>query len=344
MRTLFFCNTNYQLLVAMQIAASFDDKKCSVIITTEIKNCEELFWRVRETDLFEEVSTMDVKNQGKTLGILKKCIWGFSPDQLRNSIFDEFVGFNMDIASHMVFAYFYNKNKNIIINKMEEGLMSLNTPETSCGVLDLTYKIRKGIGKKNLKDSIRGFYCFLPQANKTELISIKIPVINQKSKIKEYLNEVFCGDTVFAYKEKYIFLSCIYDIEGGGAIGELELAIKIAERVGKNNLLVKVHPRDDKEKYIKAGLKVDQNSLIPFEVIQINNDFSDKILITTLSASILNFNPVLENTPKCYYGYKLCHLENNSVAQHYQKILEMYLQDEKLGIRNVKILESIEEL
>ena len=74
MRTLFFCNTNYQLLVAMQIAASFDDKKCSVIITTEIKNCEELFWRVRETDLFEEVSTMDVKNQGKMLGILKKCI------------------------------------------------------------------------------------------------------------------------------------------------------------------------------------------------------------------------------------------------------------------------------
>ena len=343
MKTLFFCNTNYQVLVAMQIAISFD-KKCSLIITNEIKNCEYLLIQIEKIGLFEETFLMDVKSSEGTLKKLKRCIWGFFPGKHKNYIFDEFVGFNMDIASHMVYAYLYNKNKKIIVNKMEEGLMSLNTPETSCGVINLTYRMRKILGKENLKNRIKGFYCFLPQANKTEIPSIQIPLIKRTSKIREYLKAVFCENITFTYKEKYIFLSCIYDIEGGEPIGELELALKIAKKVGKNNLLVKVHPRDDKKKYIQAGLKVDQNSLIPFEVIQINNDFSNKILITTLSASILNFNPVLEQTTKCYYGYKLCHLENNPLAQHYQKVLEEYLNNEEIGIRNVKVLESIEEL
>lgn len=343
MKTLFFCNTNYQLLVAMQIAVSFN-KDCSVIITNEIKNSDELLPRIKDTNLFESVSIFDVKSLAQSLRMIRKCIMGFAPRDIREYTFDEFVGFNMDIPSHMVFAYFYNKNKNIIVNKMEEGLMSLNTPESSCGVLDFSYKVRKVMGRKNLKEIISGFYCFLPQANKTNVLSIQIPLINQNSKIKGYLNDVFCKDSSFAYEEKYIFLSCIYDIEGGEPIGELELAKQIADRVGKENLLIKVHPRDNKDKYINAGLKVDENSVVPFEVIQINNDFSDKVLITTLSGSVLNFNPVLENVPKCYYGYNLCQLENNPLALHYKKILEDYLKNEKLGLRNIKVLERIEEL
>lgn len=343
MKTLLFCNTNYQLIVAMQIAASFD-KKCSVIVTNEIRNYEELIPKIRETNLFERVSMMDVKSETRKVVIVKRCIYGYIPKEIEDVTYDEFVSFNMDISSHMVFAHLYKANKGIIVNKMEEGLMSLNTPETTCGILDLTYAIRRLQKKKNLKENIGGLYCFLPNANKYGVHSIKIPLINQNSKVREYLNDVFCRNITFNYKEKYIFLTCIYDMEGGEPIGELDLAIKIAEQVGRENLLVKVHPRDDKEKYINAGLKVDDNSMVPFEVIQINSDFSDKILITTLSASILNFNPVLENTSKCWYGYKLCHLEGNPLALHYKKVLEDYLNNDSLGLRNIRVLERIEEL
>lgn len=95
---------------------------------------------------------------------------------------------------------------------------------------------------------------------------------------------------------------------------------------------------------ISSGLKVDENSSVPFEAIQINNDFSDKILITTLSGSVLNFNSVLEEVPIAYYGYKLCTLERNTLASHYKGIIEQYINDTDLGLRNIKILESIEEL
>lgn len=343
MKTLFFCNTNYQLIVAMQIAVSFD-KDCSIIVTNEIKNCDEIARNLRETKLFDKVVCIDVKAVKKSFVLIRQCISGTIPEEIKECVFDEFVGFNLDIPSHIIYAYFYEKNRNIIVNKMEEGLMSLNTPETTCGVIQVAGKIRHFLNKRNLKDIVSGFYCFLPEANKSRIPSIRIPLINQNSEISQYLNMVFCRNTEFTYDEKYIFLSCIYDIEGGEPIGELELAKKIADRVGKENLLVKVHPRDNKEKYINAGLKVDENSVVPFEVIQINNDFSDKILITTLSGSILNFNPVLKNTPTSYYGYELCKLEGNSLASHYRDVLEQYLSDTGLQLRDIHVLKSVEEL
>lgn len=343
MQTLFFCNTNYQLLVAVQIALSFQ-KNGSIIITNEIKNYEDIVIKLRKTKLFERVAYIDVKTAKNPIILTIQCILGMVPQEIKDCVFDEFVGFNLDIPSHIVYAFFYEKNKNIVVNKMEEGLMSLNTPETSCGVLEGSYKIRRLLNKRNLKDVISGFYCFSPKANKSGIPSIQIPLIDYNSRIKEYLNAIFCRNIKSEYNEKYIFLSCIYDVEGGEPIGELELAIKIAERVGKDNLLVKVHPRDDKGKYIRAGLKVDENSVVPFEVIQINNDFSDKILITTLSGSILNFNQVLENTPISYYGYRLCKLEGNPLASHYKDVLEQYLADKELGLRNIHVLKHLEEL
>lgn len=343
MKTLFFCNTNYQLIIAMQIAVSFD-KDCSIIITNEIKNCEEIVKNLCETKLFDRVVCIDVKTAKKSFTLTKQCISGNAPEEIKDCVFDEFVGFNFDIPSHIIYAYFYEKNKKIIVNKMEEGLMSFYTPETTCGVIQTAGKIRRFLKKRNLKDKVSGFYCFLPEANKSGIPSIQIPLINQNSEISQYLNAVFCRNIKFTYKEKYIFLSCIYDIEGGEPIGELELAKMIADRVGKENLLVKVHPRDNKEKYIDAGLKVDENSVVPFEVIQINNDFSDKVLITTLSGSVLNFNSVLEAVPKSYYGYELCKLERNPLALHYKEVLEQYLSDKELGLRNMYVLKSVEEL
>ena len=343
MKTLFFCNTNYQLIVAMQISISLK-KNSSIIVTNSIKNCEEIISNLKKTKLFEHVTYLDVKTKNNSLELVRRCVFGYVPKEIKDCVFDEFVGFNFDIPSHMVFAFFYGKNRNIDVNKMEEGLMSLNTPEASCRVIEVSRQIRRFLHKRNLRGSISGVYCFSPNVNKSGIPSIQIPLINKNSKIKEYLNTVFCKNRTFEYKEKYIFLSCIYDIEGGEAIGEFELAKAIADKVGKNNLLVKVHPRDDKEKYISSGLKVDENSSIPFEVIQINSDFSSKILITTLSGSVLNFNSVLEEVPIAYYGYKLCTLERNTLASHYKGIIEQYINDTDLGLRNIKILESIEEL
>jgi hypothetical protein len=228
---------------------------------------------------------------------------------------------------------------------MEEGLLSYNTSDTSCRAMTMAYKIRGFFGLENLKTSAKKFYCFLPNAYAGSLTPVAVPRITPNDeKLKSVFNHVFIKEKLEPYKEKYIFLSCIYDIEGGKPIGELDLALRVAEIVGKDNLVVKVHPRDDAGKYQGNGLKVDINSDIPWEVIQINQDFSDKVLITTLSSSIINLNPLLEKPSKAYYGYELCNIEGNALAKHYREILERYLHDQNLELRNINVLNQLEEL
>lgn len=123
----FFCNTNYQLIVAVQIALSFN-KSGSIIITNEIKNYENIVKNLRKTKLFEQVACIDVKTVKKSITLTIQCILGMVPKEIKKCIFDEFVGFNLDIPSHIVYAFFYKKNKDIVVNKMEEGVMFLTRP------------------------------------------------------------------------------------------------------------------------------------------------------------------------------------------------------------------------
>ena len=56
MKTLFFCNTNYQLIVAIQISISLK-KNSSIIVTNAIKNCEEIISNLKLTDSLSELLT-----------------------------------------------------------------------------------------------------------------------------------------------------------------------------------------------------------------------------------------------------------------------------------------------
>jgi len=343
MKTLFFCNTNYQLIVAIQITRSLN-KDADVILTNEIRNVDEICERLIRKKIFKTVSTMNVKIKVSSSTIIKRCVFGWIPENLKGIKYDEFVGFNLDIPSHYIYAAICSVNKSVVVNKMEEGLLSYNTADTRCKVLDTALRIRKLIGKTNLKEVVEGFYCFQPQAYTGNLRPVCIPRIEISSTITDSLEKVFAPEGVRTYSEKYVFLSCVYDFEGGDPIGELELAKKICKIVGKENFIVKVHPRDDVKRYVNAGLTVDMNSKVPFEVIELCTDFKDKVLITTLSSSLLNLNPVLENPIKSIYGYKLCNLTNNPLAQHYSSVLKEYLENKSLGLRNIFIAESMEEI
>lgn len=343
MKTLFFCNTNYQLITAIQITCSFK-KSASVILTNEMKNADELSKRLGAVNIFDKVAVIDVKSKQNSLSIVKKCFYGWIPENLKAIQFDEFVGFNFDIPSHFIFASLYKKNKSIVVNKMEEGLLSYHTPETTCRVLSLAWKLRKSFRKPNLREKAQGFYCFQPQAYSGLLKAITIPKIEANNTIKALLEKVFAPNGISDYKEKYVFLSCVYDFEGGHPIGELNLANAIADMVGIDNLIVKVHPRDDAERYIQAGLKVDKNSQIPFEVIELCANFKDKVLITTLSGSLLNFNPVMEEPIRSIYGYQLCDLDNNDLAKHYSGVLSGYLDNCDIGLKSIEVAQKLEDI
>ncbi len=132
-------------------------------------------------------------------------------------------------------------------------------------------KLRKIIGKPVIENSFLNFYCFYPQIYKGYLKPVEVPMIQLNSEICVALRKVFeLDDKKLSYKYKYIFFTSVYDFEGGKPVGEYELVCKIADIVGKDNLLIKTHPRDTRTLYVDNGFNVDENSSVPWEAIQLS--------------------------------------------------------------------------
>ncbi len=146
--------------------------------------------------------------------------------------------------------------------------------------------------------------------------------------------------------KKYFFFTSVYDFEGGEPIGEYELVCKIADLVGKENLLVKTHPRDVRTIYEDEGFIVDKNSDIPWEAIQLSKDFSDKVFLTATSGSVLAGSFMSENPPKTFFMHKCCNVSGNYSAQKTIATIEELLCDEALkdSLRTVSYANDVKDI
>lgn len=133
---------------------------------------------------------------------------------------------------------------------------------------------------------------------------------------------------------------------GGTPIGEYELVCKIADLVGKDNLLVKTHPRDLRTIYNDNGFNVDKNSSIPWEAVQLGGDFSNHIFLTVNSGSVLAGSFMSEKPVRTFYMYKLCNIEGNSTCQKNAKDIEALLTNENMKeiLSKVSIANRLEEI
>ena len=121
---------------------------------------------------------------------------------------------------------------------------------------------------------------------------------------------------------------------------------KIADLVGKDNLLVKTHPRDLRTIYNDNGFNVDKNSSMPWEAVQLGGDFSNHIFLTVNSGSVLAGSFMSEKPVRTFYMYKLCNIEGNSTCQKNAKDIEALLTNENMKeiLSKVSIANRLEEI
>lgn len=349
MKVLFFCNTYYQLIIAIQMSLTIkEDSNVSLILTNASKNSAQVYSNLIMSGIFEHTYYLEINKKKSFFEYLKEGILGLVPRGMENDLFyDELIGFNYDLSTCAVYAALEKENPNIFCNVIEEGLLSYNMYDSTCRVSKIIDFLRKYLNKGNARKKRKFFYCFNRQAYRGELIPFEIPVIRQNNiRFRRILNSIFLnGKEPELYQEKYIYLSSVYDFEGGEPVGELELIIKIAEVVGYENLIVKVHPRDNEERFKKVGLKVAENSAVPWEVLQISCDFSEKVLISSFSGSLINLNSIVDRTGKNIYIYHLCHSEKNVIAQRFEALIDEYVNNPKeYGLKRINAVFSIEEI
>lgn len=359
-RKLIIANTYYQLIVAIQLSKTlFKNDEVIVLLSDHSRDAEKICAQLNKLQIFKKTYYFKTKNLLKNRKTLRKAkdfvqiILGKQNQYvhllggLNGLIIDEIICYNYGADVEGLFACLYEAHTNLKVSFYEEGILSYGV----CRHLNMRQKyiklLRHLLGKKNITDVYKNFYCFYPSLYKDMLTPVLIPHINCYSKCAEELRKLFNLSNVNTqYPEKYIFFTSVYDFEGEEPIGEYELVCKIAAFIGKNNLLIKVHPRDTRGIYEKNGYKVDKNSSIPWEAIQLLGDFGNKVFLTATSGSVLSGSLMSEAVPKIIYLFNCCNILGNKFAKITVKNIIDLLSDSDMQkvLGNILIAQKIEDI
>lgn len=360
MKRLIVANTFYQVIFSIQMRKTiFKEDLVELIITDHSKNARDVASRLKKFGFFSDVYFVNtlgsLDNRRKirrvidafSISFLKSNEFDFYIKDIEEPFFDEFMVFNYDIRMYGVFAILSNFNHNIKLSRFEEGILSYNTETLYTPTRKIVSFLRK-IQKKNIvEDSMLNFYCYYPDLYMGKLHGVKVPLIEKSEFLTEILQQSFdFNESNIKYPQKYIFFTSVYDFEGGNPIGEYELVCKVASLVGKNNLLIKIHPRDYRTIYADHGFNVDENSAVPWEAIQLAGDFSEKIFLTVNSGSVLAGSFMSKKPVRTFYMYKLCNINENVSCKKNARDIENLLNNEdmKAILQKVNVAEKLEDI
>lgn len=362
-KILFICNTYYQLIAAAQIKRKLlREEYVDVLLSDHSQDAASVAGRLNQEALFNHVFLMETKDivYGKHSIVnkwieIKNAVTGkirFHVKFPENAVYDKIFYYNLEIATATIYARLYRRNPNMVCAGLEEGINSYSTfalredMGLPPGRLKLVFLLRKILGKANMTDCLHDFYCFYPEQYRGKLTPVEIPHIGtEDTYLKNILSKAFqINPQTLSYKQKYIFFASVGDCEGGRPIGEVELAKKIAALVGKDNLLVKVHPRDFSGAFARAGLTIDQGSAVPWEIIQLNYNFNNHVFLTATSGSVLSVNLMSAKGTRTFFLYPLCDLSGNPLAMNAAMSLDRLFMEMHNVSDNIRVAKDLGEI
>ncbi|MCC8050303.1 MAG: hypothetical protein LIP10_06525 [Clostridiales bacterium] len=329
MKKLIICNTYYQLILAIQMKLTlFRCDDVDVWISDSSQYADKVANRLRKCDLFVNVEYQVTKNHNFNQTAIKNIsdiiAYGFRLERKpKIELYDEIIYYNLEIRLYAIDDYYRRIHHDVVWSRYEEGILSYETDLEMGNRIKLVRKLRKFTGGEDLALSVNNYYCTIPEikVSHKEWNFIKIPSIssNNNSQLNEILN------FIFDYKkekpdQKYIYFASSSDIDGN-PMGETELILKLAEKLGTENFIVKMHPRDSRTVYEEKGISVIKNSYIPWEVIQMNLAKTDLRLLTIHSGAFISISSMLEDQEiNGYFLFKYVNCDTDYFKKRSQQI------------------------
>lgn len=357
------CNTYYQLITMIQLKCTlFRNDYVAVLVSDHSKNTRQIVQNLKASNCFEAVEFIETKSLDYGgHGMIKKIVGIFSALKgkpgcnirlLDKIVFDEFMYFNNGLSTSAIGERLCRINNRLVCSQYEESILSYDIAAKHGNFRELSkrmkvvYILQTITGKRRVSDLCQKFCCYYPEYYHGKCSTVKIPLLNENEEFKKIISKVFQLDkSSFEYKQKYIFFSSVGDFEGGHPIGEVNLAKRIAGLVGKENLLLKLHPRDNTGTFEKAGFNIDKNSDIPWEAIQLNYDFGNHVFLTATSTSVLTINLLLEKHPKVYFLYPLCDIAgNNAVKPSVEALEKIFHEDNGFPFSGIYLSERLSDI
>ena len=302
MKILFVCNTVYQILVASWIKhKEHADDECDMVISNHMNNSELLCANMKRAK---------IKNGERPYnGRLGKLYYDSFPSNCLDKYiclekkYDALYIANFDRFNALIYDVLKRRNRSLKLFVYEDGLSTyglitkgfydVHKPSDNPVVRFVHNRIYRRNSLYQNVDCLRVFdksLCeWTPDCDIEQIERIDV----NDTVFKQNINTVFDYDSLEdSYEEQYIFFEESYFADYG-YMEDVNLVERIAEKVGKENLLIKMHPRNPENRFKEIGYKTNINTAIPWEVIALNLDLSQKTLITISSSSLISANRVL---------------------------------------------------
>ena len=343
MRVLFLCSTYMQLINIIQLKRTvLKTAHADIIINDHSRNSKEVAKRLEEINLFDRVKCVNNKeimfkqtflsdipdvisiNFGKNKKF-RKMLW----DNI--GYYEKIYFYNMDLLLLCVWDIMVENGGKPQLVRFEEGvtgypLLDVRVKRKNIeGMrMKLTRLLRKVLPRTTFHSYINTYCVYFPEIFKKHITGLykdgykieKIPFLSSKdTETVKILNHVFgYRPEKESYPWKFIYLESSMDYDGAG-IGEYNLVCRLAEFVGKENILVKMHPRDTSKEYEKNGFTVSHNSAIPWELVLLNNDFTGYVFVSLSSSSMITGPAILKSDIESYYLYPLVNTSEKEIFQ-----------------------------
>lgn len=356
-KCLFLVNTPYQLMIAINLRkAEYANYDADVVITDNISDHKDLLDSVRCVGIFENVIAYNIKELYPDKNGVALARRLFGDKNIFDKAYDYYLFANLDHGASGIYRMLCKRNRHIKAIMFEDGYASYSGWYsdflTMYGSIPYDGNVYKRLILKtwfhrlvdNVFCHVEKMLVFNPSIM-TYKPSFRVesmkPIDVKNSELVETYNRIFKYDpSVDSYKEPIIFFEESYYADGYN-VNDVEIVEKIASIVGKEKLFVKTHPRNPDNRFEKLGYKTNKNTSIPWEVICMNSDLSEKTLITIASVAAIVPATMLG---KKYNGILLMKMIpddsclKKNITNLYEKVCE-----EHSRLHLVKTMQELEE-
>lgn len=352
-KVLFLINTYFQLITAIQLTLTEYKNYCvDFLISDNSKNYEKIAGNIKELNIINQVFTVKTKSliiPRKVKEKIKAIVNIVnSSTYIKNNVtiennYDVFAFHNLDCFSYMLYQEMEKRNHSIEVVRYEEGFSIYLSFNDRVKMEKLCEAFCKLFRRRSVKGAISKVLLYHPEYLTYEMPYIvkKIELLSKSNKeLKQLINHIFEYEH-FEKKDmkSIIFEECFY--ADGNPINDYELFCKVCELFPQKQVMIKLHPRNEINRFQNIGIEVMEKSEIPWEVIQMNNNCDDLIFITITSGSVLGTLLYFEESIPTVFLYKLV-TGKFALKTNYEKYL-MKICDTNLR-NNIFVPNSIQEL
>ena len=316
---LIVCKTPFQIITALVLKLTkYNNCICDMVLMPEFSDVGSIKARLEELSAFESIFVPQYESSWKKTYIEfnfrpKKAIikifgkqWVPLSEKTYSILLTNGNSSDFDNALYCALGYpeaiFYDEgyssytdqflNANDRLSKIHKVVRNLSVFLT---------------GRKLLFPNVKRMYLYNPDLI-VKPMPFKIEKIweqEQQDTLMEYIRQVFDASTIISeYKKPYIYFEECFANDFNNN-GDLPIIEKICGCVGKDNLMVKLHPRDKTNRFGKYGLVTNKTLSAPAEVLASILKDTKTTFITFSSGSVLNYKFISDYRIKGILLYKL---------------------------------------